>query len=93
MVRTITALLSALAVLIWGGFAVGMVLWGLAGEASYAIQTGAPQQAAVAAYTASGSIIGYSLVRALTSVIRIVTDELRVWNASPSESVPSIDAD
>jgi hypothetical protein len=93
MLARIAALcLSACAVLVWGGFAVGMVLWGLAAEASYAIQTGAPQQAAVAAYTASGSIIAYSVVRAVTSVLRIVGDELRAWDARvvhPGASAPA----
>ncbi|MEQ1568382.1 MAG: hypothetical protein ABMA64_22290 [Myxococcota bacterium] len=54
-------------------------MFGIHGEGSFALQTGAPQQAAVAAYTASGSIIAYSLVRAVTGAIRAVTDELRNW--------------
>ena len=79
MVRPLSAMITTSIVLVWGAFAVGMVLWGLSSQAMFDAQEGAPQQAAAAAYSASVSIIAYAIARAVTGALRAVAAELSNW--------------
>jgi hypothetical protein len=77
MIRSATVALSVVSTAVWVAFAGGILLWGVLGEASYELATSAPQQAAAAAYTASGAVVAYAFTRAITGAIRVIVEELR----------------